>query len=565
MPNISFADEEETNYQKEKYTYKILIVDDDQSVHDITNMTLKAMNFTDFTLEVLNALSASEAREIFKEHDDIALALIDVVMETPEAGLELVDHIRNDLNNSLIRLIIRTGQASEYPPMDVVQHYDINDFKEKTELTLERLYTSIRSTIKQYRQLIELEEKYQQTYKQMTTNSLTKLPNRTKLYEDCNDAKNHTLILIDIVGFSSINENKGYEVGDYVLRELGGFLQTMYGEEYKVYHLDSDLFALIASHEKLKDLEASVEEIKSEISKLKIVTKNFNSTIDTTIGVAHESDNSLMRKAELALKEARNIGKNKIKYYSDDLKIIKRLNDTNYWGPIIKDGLDNGNVLAYYQPIIEISSGEIAKYELLMRINYAGHIHAPAKFLDAARHSGQLYDIFCFMFEKACEQAKITGKKFSVNIGDSEFLQEGLIDFIKGMIEKYSVDTSCLSLEILEYASITTETEIKDEIMQIYQLGIEIVIDDFGTQCSNFGQIENLPIDVIKIDGSFIKDLPDSEDSQIIVKTIKTFAKEKGIKLVAEYVCDEVVFNAVKKFELDYAQGYYLGEPKETL
>ena len=123
------------------------------------------MNFSDFELEVLTAYNASEAKEVLNEHDNIALALIDVVMETPEAGLELVDYIRKELKNDFIRLIIRTGQANDFPPMHVIQHYDINDFKEKTELTRERLYTTIRTSIKQYGQLVELQHKYEETYR----------------------------------------------------------------------------------------------------------------------------------------------------------------------------------------------------------------------------------------------------------------------------------------------------------------------------------------------------------------------------------------------------------------
>ena len=144
-------------------------------------MALKAMQFSDFELEIFSAYSSSEAKTILHEEEDIALALIDVVMDTPTAGLDLVNYIRNDLENKLIRLIIRTGQANDFPQMHVIQHYDINDFKEKTELTLERLYTTIRTSVKQYEQLIELQNKYEETYRQLTTNPLTRLPNRIKL------------------------------------------------------------------------------------------------------------------------------------------------------------------------------------------------------------------------------------------------------------------------------------------------------------------------------------------------------------------------------------------------
>ena len=564
MSNLKFSKKNNLINSNTK-TYKILVVDDEQSIHDITNLALKAMDFPDFNLEILAAYSSKEAKEIL-HNNDVALALVDVIMETPEAGLELVDYIRKEMKNNSIRIIIRTGQANQFPAIDIIQKYDINDFKEKTELTIERLFTTVRSSVKQYIEIMKIQNKYEETYKQMTTNPLTKLPNRTKLHEDCDDsAINRTLILIDIVGFSAINESSGYTAGNIVLKELGGFLQSMYSDVYNVYHLDNDLFALVSIAENLCTLIESVESIKDDISKLNIVTNNFNKTIDTTIGVACQSENTLIRKAELALKEARETGKNKIMYYSDDLKIIKRLNNIHKWGPIIKNGLINGNMKAYYQPIYNLSNNKIDKYELLVRIEHEGKIYSPIDFLEVANYNGQMYDIFKFMFKEACIQAKKSKKKFSINIGDSEFHNDDLLNFIKDTTKAHNINPNLLSLEILEYNSISQDTDIKDTILQIHKLGIEIVIDDFGTQCSNFGQIENLPIDTIKIDGSYIKDLPTNRNSQIVVKTIKTFAKEKNIKLVAEFVCSKEVLNAVKEFEIDFAQGYHLGMPSPSI
>lgn len=561
MANIAFAKEKKSDFQINKKFHKILVVDDDQAIHDITNMALKSMNFSDFELEVFNAYSAVEAKAILEEENDIALAMIDVVMDTPEAGLDLVNYIRNEMENKLIRLIIRTGQANDFPQMQVIQHYDINDFKEKTELTLERLYTTIRTSIKQYEQLVELQNKYEETYRQMTTNPLTCLPNRVKMIEDFSKQSHQTLILIDIIGFSIINDTNGYDVGDFVLKELGGFLSAMYSNQFKVYHLNSDLFALVTTQEHMSDLVTTVEKIKDDISKLHLVTGNFNKTIETTIGVAYQTENDVMRKAELALKEARNTGKNQIKFYSDDLKVIQQINDTNRWAPIIKHALENNGIMAYAQPIHRTDDKSIDKYELLVRLEHEGTVYTPHYFLNAANYSGQLYNIFKFMFEQGCALASKTGHRFSINISDCEVHNEGLLLFIETTIKKYSVDPGLLAIEILEYNAISHSQKIKDMIRQIHSLGIELIIDDFGVQCSNFGQTDQLPISTLKIDGSYIKNVHESLDSQIVVKTIQTFAREKGLKLIAEFVCNEQVFEKVKELGIEYVQGYYLSEP----
>lgn len=561
MANIMFAKEKKTDFQIKKKVQKILVVDDDQSIHDITNMAIKAMDFSDFELEIYSAFSAAQAKEILNQEDDIALALIDVVMDTPTAGLDLVNYIRHDLGNKVIRLIIRTGQANDFPQMHVIQHYDINDFKEKTELTIERLYTTIRTSIKQYEQLLELQNKYEETYRQLTTNSLTRLPNRIKLIEDFSKESNQTLILIDIIGFSIINETNGYDVGDFVLKELGGFLIAMYSSRFNVYHLNNDLFALVTTAKDMEDLIDTVEKIKDDISKLHIVTDNFNKTIETTIGVAYQTEKDVMRKAELALKEARNTGRNQIKFYSSDLKVIQQINDTNRWAPIIKNGLKHGGMMAYAQPIHRVDDKSIDKYELLVRLKHEGNVYTPFYFLPAAKNSGQLYNIFKFMFEQGCILAVQTGHRFSINISDFELSSEGLLEFINATMEKYTVDPRLLSLEILEYNAISHSIEIKEMLIAIHALGIELIVDDFGVQCSNFGQTEHLPISTLKIDGSYIQNVHECVNSQIVVKTIQTFAREKGLKLIAEFVCDEAVFEKVKELGIEYVQGYYLSEP----
>ena len=152
---LVFVDEEVDKNSQDRW--KILIVDDDESVHAITKVALQNKSFDGKKLELINAMSAQEAKELFNQHDDIVMALIDVMMETPDAGLQLVDYIRQDLNNSLIRLILRTGQPDQVPEDEILDRYDINDYKEKTELTSQKLYTLVRISIKQYEQLARLQ------------------------------------------------------------------------------------------------------------------------------------------------------------------------------------------------------------------------------------------------------------------------------------------------------------------------------------------------------------------------------------------------------------------------
>lgn len=136
-----------------RHVWKLLVVDDDPDVRELTRINLRGFRFADRELEIIEAGSAYEARKVLQANSDIAVALIDVVMETEDAGLRLVEFIRNDLKNTLMRLIIRTGQPGIAPERQVIDNYDIDDYKDKTELTSNRLYTTIRTAVKSYRDL----------------------------------------------------------------------------------------------------------------------------------------------------------------------------------------------------------------------------------------------------------------------------------------------------------------------------------------------------------------------------------------------------------------------------
>lgn len=138
--------------------YKVLIIDDETEVHRVTDLTLKRFRFDDKKIQFLHAYSAKEAKEVFGQNPDIALALVDVVMETDHAGLDLVHWVRKDLNNPLCRLVLRTGQPGQAPEHEVIEKYDINDYKEKTELTSQKLKTLMYAGLRSYRDIFTIEE-----------------------------------------------------------------------------------------------------------------------------------------------------------------------------------------------------------------------------------------------------------------------------------------------------------------------------------------------------------------------------------------------------------------------
>jgi len=560
---FEFAQESEVKSEPVKGTWKILVVDDEESVHAVTKSALKGIVIEGRHLEIISALSGKEAREKLNKYDDISLALIDVIMETATAGLELVDYIRQELRNSRIRLVIRTGQPDDVPERQIINQYDINDYKEKTELTVDKLYTVIRSSIKQYTQLIELENKYEDVYNQMTTHPLTKLPNRQKLNEVLDSSGNKSLVLINIDGFSAINETQGFDVGDELLKQMGAFLHSMYSDEMEVFHLEGDVFGVL-NRDALID-EKKLFNIQKEINFVSFLLGGIENKLSVTLGLVMHEEGNLIQKAEFALKDARSLGPNRARKYSDDIKIIQTIHENALWSQRVREALEKEKILTYFQPIFSTSTLKIEKYECLVRLDYKGEIISPYKFLEAAKYSGQLYKIFRIMFENACKKTKEFEGQFTINMTDKDLEEPDLLEYIDEMMEKHSVNPSQIGIEILEEKSIMNNELIKERLHILYEKGFSIIIDDFGAECSNFGQLVNLPISVLKIDGMFIKDLPNNAQHRIITESIVGFSKKIQTPTVAEFVHSKEVLDIVKEIGIEYVQGFHLGEPLPDL
>ncbi len=209
---LSFAQENHGTLDYTKGTWKILIVDDDVMIHKITKIVLKDMTFRDKNIEFLSAYSEKQAREVLFREDDIAVVLLDVVMEENDSGLKLVEYIRNELKNSMVRIILRTGHPGSAPEEKVVLEYDINDYKEKTELTKGKLFTSIINALRSYDDMVQLDLK------------------RKELKETQKDI---------IMTLSEIAETRSKETGNHVKR-VSEFAQLI-GKKYGFSDEDNEI------------------------------------------------------------------------------------------------------------------------------------------------------------------------------------------------------------------------------------------------------------------------------------------------------------------------------------
>jgi len=223
--------------------------------------------------------------------------------------------------------------------------------------------------------------------------------------------------------------------------------------------------------------------------------------------------------------------------------------------------LEEDRLIAYYQPIVKAYGNS---FECLVRIQDGDRVISPFFFLDAVTKTKYYSQLTQRMIEKSFQYFTGKGVTFSINLSFDDIEDKDLVIFLNNKITEYGVENQ-LILEILESESIQNFGLIRDFIHSMQSKGVQIAIDDFGSGYSNFTYLLELKPDYIKIDGSLIKDIATVEESYILVRTITNLAHELGIKVIAEYIENEAIYNKAKRLYIDGYQGYFLGAPNSTM
>lgn len=562
---ILFAPEDKVALTQNSDVWKMLVVDDDVEVHSFTTLAFHDFFLHGKSIQISSAYSSAQAIDMLR-NQDYAVVLLDVVMETNDAGFKVIDFLRHVKNDKKTRIIIRTGQPGEAPERFVIEHYDINDYKEKTELTTDKLYTTIRTALAQYEQISELQQNRDDIYLAAIKDKLTGLPNRFKLNEELGVNQTMTLMIVNIDDFSFVNDSYGFDIGDKLLLQVKHkLLKTLEPYKMDIYHLEADVFAALYKDRIDEKINELVETIKLSLSDVIYEIDGISLHISMTVGIVKDDVSNMIQKAETALREARMIGKSRVEIYSDKLQIIQQVYNNNKWASWIRDALDSDKILVYYQPIVECATGNIVKYEALVRLEKEGVVYSPFHFLSAARYAGLLHKLTRRVIQIAFERFSGSWLSVSINITDVDLMESGFIDFIESMRMKYSLEGNQICFELLEETSLSENRLAQKQIRSLLDFGYRIVIDDFGVQCSNFAQMGTVELDSIKIDGKFIKDLDENIHSRNVTESIVFFATKAGFSLVAEFVHSSEIYELVRSLGIQYAQGYYLGEPQPYL
>lgn len=409
-------------------------------------------------------------------------------------------------------------------------------------------------------EITDLVLKTEELKRNLRLDSLTNIGNRYKLIEDVSKSVNPCISILDIVSFSDVNDFFGYKTGDNVLKIVARKIEELLidKENYKVYRDHSDTFCIVAENEDRDKFIKNIDEISKTIAKVPIVIKSRELYVQLSYVFSFESKENLLETANI-IKRYSHANKNII-IYDKALELEKDYEKNIFWTLKIKKALDEDKIVPYFQPIYNLKTNKIEKYEALVRLIDGNNVISPYYFLDISKKSKQYLQLTKTMIQKTFDYFRDKDFEFSINLTFEDIKSEYISSFIIELLKEYKIGHRVV-FEIVESEEIDNFRKINEFFVTIREYGCKIAIDDFGSGYSNFEYLAKLNVDYIKIDGSLIKDILINKSSQNIVSMLVNFAKGQKVKTIAEFVSNKDILNKVRELGIDYVQGYYIKEP----
>jgi diguanylate cyclase (GGDEF)-like protein/PAS domain S-box-containing protein len=383
----------------------------------------------------------------------------------------------------------------------------------------------------------------------------------------------HSAVLsIDIDNFKGINDSAGHAAGDAVLCHVAGVLDHRSRANDVVARLGGDEFAVLLSAVGEREARTAAEHLLAEIRSSPAAYGGKPFRVTGSVGVAtFESDDAtageVMVNADLAMYAAKTSGRDRVVVYTPFEARKVRAMAKLTWSQRIQDALNRDRFVLHLQPILELATGQVKHGELLLRMKGdRGKLIAPGAFLPAAERFGLIHAIDRWVVQRAIQLMSGSdgnGPRVGINLsGESIVGDPLLLEMIEHELERTAIDPSRLIFEVTETAAIANMPEATEFAQGLTSLGCSLALDDFGTGFGSFYYLKHLPVSYVKLDGEFIQNLPRSEVDEHMVKAIVGVSQALGIKTVAESVADEETIGLLRKHQVDYAQGFYVGKPE---
>lgn len=424
-----------------------------------------------------------------------------------------------------------------------------------------------------------LEEANAQLHHAATHDPLTMLPNRAlladRLEQAIANAERHrsrfALLVVDLDRFKSVNDSLGHMAGDTMLREVARRLGRLLRKADTLARLGGDEFVLIVTEiSGPHDVELVATKLQAAIAE-PIPVSGVDLHISTSIGVSIFPDDAmdaaaLLQSADAAMYHAKKVGRNTFQFFAPAMNSFARERLELESG--LRRALQNGEFELHYQPKVDIATGRIESAEALIRWNHPERgLVAPNAFIGLAEDTGLILPIGEWVVREACQQLRAwhraghTHLRMAVNLSAQQFQQKNLVEMVQSALSEAHLEAHFLELELTETAVMHDAEQSVRVLERLSALGVRISVDDFGTGYSSLSYLRRLPLDKLKIDRAFIREIATSRDDAEIVRAIVSLAHSLQLKVIAEGVETSDQFDYVRGLGCDQFQGFLCSAP----
>jgi diguanylate cyclase (GGDEF)-like protein len=386
----------------------------------------------------------------------------------------------------------------------------------------------------------------------------------------------HGLLYVDIDKLHLINDTFGFHAGDEVIKRFAEILRERLGPHDLAGRIAGDRFAVLLQQQDLSESQEFAESLCEAMASFRYLKGDKSVPMSISVGVAQLTGGGdylshALAAAEVACKAAKDRGRNRVEVFKDDdASIIKRHNDIFVFASL-QDALRNNTFCLEAQPIVLLAEPQrTVGLEILVRMRGEnGEIVAPDKFLSAAERYQLMPALDRWVVSNTLQQIGAyheviaAGRlRISINISGQSICSESFVEFLLNQLMEGPVAPELLIFEITETAAVADLVRAEEFIRGVQELGCRVALDDFGSGLSSFAYLKNLPVNCLKIDGSFVRDMVNNRISESMVVAINQVARVMGLETVAEYVENAAIAGKLASLGVDFGQGFHLGRPE---
>ena len=387
-----------------------------------------------------------------------------------------------------------------------------------------------------------------------------------------------SVLLLDLDDFKDINDSYGHPLGDEVLKTIAETIRSFMRKGDIATRMGGDEFAVILPETPSTGAKTAAESIRDHLQQLSFMSpegKPFH--ITTSIGIISypkdvQSVQDMMAGVDVALYRAKDMGKNEVCEFNQASHLTQIVRDSRSLVEVLRSALNEERIIPYFQPIVDCRTGEIFAYESVARlIESDGTTVAAGAFIDTIEKYGLGRNLDRIIVRKVIEANKHImlsqghAKRLFINLSAQEIQGRGILGYAEELCNQLGVSPSSIVFEILERDAIGDMSHMSKFLTNLRKKGFSFALDDFGSGYNSFHYLRELHFEYVKIDGAFVRNIPNSKIDRALVRNLSRLCQELDILIIGEYVESQEIFDLLKEMGVNYGQGFHIGLPQSSL